>query len=46
LVGRVQPNPRGPKAFGEPAIVPPVTVQQKSNSDSILSVEVACGQIS
>jgi hypothetical protein len=30
--------------FCEPAIVPPVTVVQKINSDSILSVEVACEQ--
>src|ERR1700682_927950 len=42
--GRFHPSPRGPEAFGEPAIVPPVTVLQKINSDSILSVEVACEQ--
>ena len=44
MAGRFHPNPRGSEAFCEPAIVPPVTVEQKINSDSILSVEVACEQ--
>jgi hypothetical protein len=44
LAGRFHPNPWGSEAFCEPAIVPPVTVEQKINSDSILSVEVACEQ--
>lgn len=44
MAGRLHPNPRGSEVFCEPAIVPPVTVVQKINSDSILSVEVACEQ--